>query len=324
MKQKRILFAVKSVAYALAALGLLFAALFATSSQFRASIPGYLTVIDRYYLLMANRKSDLRTGFVWYGKVRKIIEPVSFTEQCIISAREPGLVQWRSPIGTFWLPEAEGISSLIDMASVIQQDIYTYEGRGIRPGDIVLDCGAHVGSFTRKALNKGASLVVAIEPSPVKVTCLQKNFDGEIVAGRVRVLQVGIWSHDDKLWLEGVSDVGNSVVSGPTPAGVGPGEWVQVTTLDKLVEEQRLGKVDFIKMDIEGAECEALQGACGTIVKFRPFLAIGTEHTENWAQNARNVIAVVEQCGGNYRLGFGRYGHRGRMPYAPMEVFFYQ
>ena len=36
---------------------------------------------------------------------------------------------------------------------------------------------------------------------------------------------------------------------------------VPVTTLDKIVEELRLPRVDFIKMDIEGAEREALRGA---------------------------------------------------------------
>lgn len=324
MKKARMPFVWKSVMHALAVLGLLFVALFATSSQFRSGIPGYLTATDPFYMLKANWNSDLRTGFVWYSKAEKFIEPVSFAAQCRMAEREGALVQWQSPIGTFWLPAAEGIPSLIDMAYVIQQDTYTHEGRTVKPGNVVLDCGAHVGSFTRKALDKGASLVVAIEPSAEKVECLKKNFAAEVAAGKVRVLQVGIWSHDDKLWLEGMSGVGNSLLPGPNTPGQGPGEWVRVTTLDRLAEEQGLGRVNFVKMDIEGAESEALRGARGIIARFRPFLAIGTEHTQNWAQNARNVIAAVKQSGVNYKLGFGRYGHRGRKPYAPMEVFFYQ
>jgi hypothetical protein len=54
---------------------------------------------------------------------------------------------------------------------------------------------------------------------------------------------------------------------------------VPVTTLDNVVfNELKLEKVDFIKMDIEGAEGMALDGAGETIRKFKPRLAIATEH----------------------------------------------
>jgi FkbM family methyltransferase len=180
-----------------------------------------------------------------------------------------------------------------------------------------------VGSFTRKALEKGASFVIAIEPSAQKVAYLHKNFAQEIAQSRVRVLQVGVWSGDGKFWLGGISDVGNSIVSSPTLPGEGWGEWVRVTTVDQIVEEQQLGKVDFIKMDAEGSECEALKGTRGTIVKFKPFLAIGTEHTGDLQKNARTVIQIVRESGVKYKLRFGRYGHLGNAgPYSPMEVFF--
>lgn len=315
----------KWVKNTLVGLGLVFVVLFVISEPFRGAVPGYNSVcgpiLDRYWLLMANWKSDLGEGFVWYDKVVKEDKYQPFAGQCKISGYENGLLQWQSPIGTFWLPSEEGVNSLLDMARVIQQDVYTYRGRSVRPGDVVLDCGAHVGSFTRKALDKGASLVIAIEPSAKKVECLRKNFAAEIEAGKVRALQIGVWSKDDKLWLAGMSSVGNTVLPGQNKPGEGPGEWVRVTTLDKVAEEQALSKVDFVKMDIEGAESEALRGARGIIARFRPFLAIGTEH---YSENARDVIAVVRQSGVDYKVGFGSYWRqKSREPYSPMEVFFY-
>lgn len=49
-------------------------------------------------------------------------------------------------------------------------------------------------------------------------------------------------------------------------------------TLDRLVERERLEKVDYIKLDIEGAERRALLGMEHTIRYFRPKLAICVYH----------------------------------------------
>jgi UDP-3-O-acyl-N-acetylglucosamine deacetylase len=53
---------------------------------------------------------------------------------------------------------------------------------------------------------------------------------------------------------------------------------VPLTTIDKLVAELNLPRVDFIKMDIEGAEVPAMRGAHDTIKRFKPRMAIATEH----------------------------------------------
>ena len=49
---------------------------------------------------------------------------------------------------------------------------------------MVLDGGAHVGVYVREALDRGARLVVAIEPAPANVECLRRNFPEEIADGR--------------------------------------------------------------------------------------------------------------------------------------------
>jgi UDP-3-O-acyl-N-acetylglucosamine deacetylase len=53
---------------------------------------------------------------------------------------------------------------------------------------------------------------------------------------------------------------------------------VPLTTIDKIVAELKLPRVDFIKMDVEGAEVPALHGANDTIQRFKPRMAIATEH----------------------------------------------
>ena len=53
---------------------------------------------------------------------------------------------------------------------------------------------------------------------------------------------------------------------------------VPVRPLDDIVDELRLDRVDFIKMDIEGAERQAVEGARRTIQRFRPRMALCTYH----------------------------------------------
>ena len=49
-------------------------------------------------------------------------------------------------------------------------------------------------------------------------------------------------------------------------------------TIDDFVKEQELRRIDFIKMDVEGAELRALRGAEQTIRTFRPKLAVSLYH----------------------------------------------
>ena len=309
--------------YVLLAFGVVFAASFAGSPHFRSAVPGYIWVTEAVYMLWGNLNTDLREDFVWFDKRVQPADLDAFAAQCAITGFEDGAVRWNSPIGIFWLTPEEGPMSLRDMAMIIQQEVYSHKGRTVEPGDIVLDCGAHLGSFTRYALNKGAGMVVAIEPSTEKIACLKKTFSTEIAAGKVVLLQVGVWSKEDKLWLEGRPSLGNSVVASGKP-GEGEGEWIRVMTIDQLMTERKLPRLDFLKMDIEGAETEALRGAHGTIRKFHPFLAIATEHTSDYAKNVRSVIESVKESKVDYKIGFGRYGHTPRKPYAPMEAFFYR
>ena len=58
----------------------------------------------------------------------------------------------------------------------------------------MLDGGANVGVYTRKALDAGAKQVVAIEPGPENIACLRKTFGQEISEGRVIVYPKGVWT----------------------------------------------------------------------------------------------------------------------------------
>ncbi len=143
-------------------------------------------------------------------------------------------------------------------------------------GDIVLDCGAHVGTFVDQALDQGAEKVVAIEPEPVNALCLRRNFASEIERGRVVVVEKGVWSSPGSIELH-VSDQNsgmNSVIDATGSSVVR----MPVTTIDLLVRELGLARVDYIKMDIEGSEREALRGGTETLRRWHPRLMLEMYH----------------------------------------------
>ena len=208
-----------------------------------------------------------------YGDIREQIREIA---NDTMGGHE--LVQYSTPMGDFWLADTSG-----ETVSWLVWEIGTYEvyrGREtrIQAGDTVIDAGAHVGVFTRYALDHGAARVVAIEPNPVNLECLKRNFAQEIEGRRVIVVPEGVWEEASSLELS----LHAHDTSRPTllnlPGGRADFLVVPVRPLDDIVVELGLDRVDFIKMDIEGAEREALRGARETIGRFRPRMAICTYH----------------------------------------------
>ena len=186
------------------------------------------------------------------------------------------LERHRTELGDFWITEGE-----LDVLAFVSweltgQGLYESKEVRIRPGDTVIDCGAHVGVFSRFALNQGASRVIAIEPDPVNLICLEENFADEIASGRVTLIRGGVWYEEAVLPLS--QKEGNSAARSFIYSYDESVEGIPVFPLDKIVADQNLVQVDFVKMDIEGSEHAALQGAADTIERFKPRMAICTYH----------------------------------------------
>jgi hypothetical protein len=79
-------------------------------------------------------------------------------------------------------------------------------------------------------------------------------------------------------------------------------ERVPLTTIDNLVAELALERVDFIKMDIEGAELNAIRGAAQTIRRFRPRLAIAVYHA---VEHPELIPKLVREINRSYRVSCG-------------------
>lgn len=223
--------------------------------------------------------------------------------------RDPaGFELWDTPYGRYWLPKSNQYVLPYDLAEQ-ERNIYGTGERAVRAGDIVLDCGANVGVYVRKALAAGAKTVVAIELAPENLECLRRTFTAEVKDGRVVIYPKGVWDKDDVLTLNVVADNSAADTLVLQAKGAREGPKVPLTTIDKLVAELKLERVDFIKMDIEGAEQKALAGAHQTLARYRPRLALSSYHLPSDPEEIPRVVhrAVVDyrmECGPCEQVGW--------------------
>ena len=211
-------------------------------------------------------------------------------ESTLVQKDERGFHQWRTPKGEYWIPEGSDLVLPFNLAEQ-ERKIYGSAPHFVKPGDIVLDCGAHVGAFTTEALKAGAKLVVAIEPAPENLECLRRNFARQIETGQVIVYAKGVWDREDFLTLN--VDEHNSATDSFVlhPAGAQTTtQKLPLTTIDNLVQELHLNRVDFIKMDIEGAEPRALAGGRATLAKYHPRLSVSAQHQRDHPEEITKAV----------------------------------
>jgi len=139
-------------------------------------------------------------------------------------------------------------------------------------GDFVFDIGAYVGDtalwFSKAVGPQGK--VYAFEPEPSNFEKLKANLERNKVTN-VIPLQLALSENEGEMQI--ASGGGSSAITetaGDTS--------VKVTTVDKFVEANKLPRVGFIKMDVEGHELKVLAGARETIKTFKPSLALSAYH----------------------------------------------
>jgi FkbM family methyltransferase len=142
----------------------------------------------------------------------------------------------------------------------------------IAPGETVLDVGAAFGSYALPALAMGGR-VVAFSPADYDTRLLADNLDlNPDLARRCLVVRDGLHERDG--WFD--PDHSIFVVERPIDTDQHEtGQWLRVRSLDSfLAERPGIDRVDWIKLDVEGAELGVLRGATATLHKYRPKLLI--------------------------------------------------
>jgi FkbM family methyltransferase len=168
----------------------------------------------------------------------------------------------------------------------------------VRSGDLVLDAGACWGDttlyFAAAAGHEGR--VIAVEPIAKNLALLERNLAmNPQLAARVTVVRQATARRSGD--LISMSEQGAS-------SSVGSDETVTSISIDDLVRQTGLPRVDFIKMDIEGAELDSLIGATETLKKDRPRLAISAYHR---LTDFSDIPAFLTSLDLNYELALDHF-----------------
>ena len=142
----------------------------------------------------------------------------------------------------------------------------------IKAGDTVIEAGANIGSETliiSKLVGNGC--VYGFEPNPYSFERLGINVSINNLTN-VKILDIAMGEKDGdisfNIYPKNFCNPGMSSKYEETP--ITRKITVPQQTLDTFVAAQKIGKVDFIKMDIQGAEMDMLKGATDTIARDKP------------------------------------------------------
>lgn len=193
--------------------------------------------------------------------------------------------------------------STAGIASIYGVEQYHYRGPDgeicVMPGDYVVDAGGCWGDtalyFAWKTGPTGRVYSWEFVPSNLQLFRENLALNPEY-SQRVELVEAPVWSTSGQTLYFSDMGPGSRVSFTASPKTTGQ---VQTLTIDDMVKQRNLPRVDFIKMDIEGAEMNALRGAEETLRRFRPKLAISVYHN---LQDFVDVPAYLDGLGVGYRF----------------------
>ncbi len=160
-----------------------------------------------------------------------------------------------------------------------EKDNFEFLKKTVKTGDTVLDIGAHIGLFSVVAakITGNNGKVYAFEPAPATNALLQQTI-------RINKLENTIEGRNEAMGKENgktvffisdvVGDNSNSLVSYKVDREL-KGIDITVMSIDSFAKEKNIKKINFIKIDVEGAEYDTIRGADATMTSHRPFISIG-------------------------------------------------
>ena len=207
----------------------------------------------------------------------------------------------RLPFGAWWLAQKSALDDELIHDGFEDVELAFVE-KMLRPGMTVLDAGAHHGLYTLLASKRVGKRgrVIAFEPSPRERKRLRRHLwlnRSKNVA--VQSCALGDEHREAELFLvTGREDWCNSLREPQIDARTTTVR-VELERVDEELEKLGITRVDFVKLDVEGAELSTLQGARATLAASRPVILAEVQdlRTRPWGYAAHEIIHFLERIG---------------------------
>lgn len=176
---------------------------------------------------------------------------------------------------------------------LFQSEMYKFKAN--RPNPCIIDCGANLGMsiIYFKQLYPEAS-IIAFEADDYIFNFLQKNVNS-FGYKDVELINKAVWNCDDTLSFIAEGGAGGRIEEETTS---GKYKKVVCTSLKKYLTGR---KVDFLKIDIEGAEYEVIQD-CKSELKNIDYLFIEYHSMPDRKQNLHKILKIVQKAGFSYHI----------------------
>jgi FkbM family methyltransferase len=208
----------------------------------------------------------------------------------------------RLPFGAWWLARNDHVSNPLVEKQFETQEL-SFVQRFLRPGMTVLDIGAHHGLYTLLASKRigEAGRVVAFEPSQRERRALRRhlalnrcrNVTTQELALSSETAEREFYVVEE--WADGCNSLRQPALDAKTSLAR-----VQVDRLDAVLGRLKIDHVDFIKLDVEGAELGVLEGGA-QLLERRPRPVILAEvqdiRTQPWGYRAKEIINHLSDRG---------------------------
>lgn len=162
----------------------------------------------------------------------------------------------------------------------------------------IIDAGAAVGLFAIPALLKWPNATVfGFEPGLRQRILLKRNARLNRVSERLTILPLGCWNSDTRLPYRAQAEMGGFEGADQLPHGMLHPEELPVVKLDTWWSKQGKPHIDLLKMDIEGAEIEALEGAQAMLLDATQCVMVEAYHVRAGEKTLVACTQILERVG---------------------------
>lgn len=219
------------------------------------------------------------------------ISPQEFSENYERARRDKSMPQINAPQNTLLYCFVTGY-----YYRQYEYEISSSKKISVEDGDIVIDCGAAFGATAYWAYTKGAKKIYCFEIDPNNLSIIKNTITDNKFDHITEIIPKALGAASGEIFY----NYGNNPLMGNITSSKENDESIPipVTTIDIFCAQNNVHPT-FIKMDIEGAELDALEGARETIHKYKPKLAISIYHK---SEHMWEIPLLIHEIEPNYKF----------------------